>query len=208
MNEARTIWTIGHSNHAQGRLIDLLRSHAIDVVADLRTSPYSRYSTQFNKEQLQRALESQDIRYLYLGAPLGGRPSDSSMYDADGHVRYDRVAAGADYLGAVERLLRGAEEYRIALLCGEEDPISCHRRRLVGRTLRERGVSLAHIRGDGAVTSEAELEGREATEFPERFQLTLDGPPPWRSEHAVKRAQRPEEDEWAQRPEGDEWTES
>jgi len=198
MNEARTIWTIGHSNHTQERLIDLLHSHSIDVVADLRTSPYSRYSSQFNKEQLQRALESQDIRYVHLGGSLGGRPSDSSMYDADGRVRYDRVAAGSDYLGAVERLLRGAEEYRIALLCGEEDPISCHRRRLVGRTLRERGVTLAHIRGDGAVTTEAELEARETIEFPERFQLTLDGPPPWRSEHAVKRTERAEGDEWTE----------
>jgi uncharacterized protein (DUF488 family) len=198
MNEARTVWTVGHSNHTQERLIDLLRSHSIGVVADLRTSPYSRYSTQFNKEQLERALESRGIRYVYLGVALGGRPSDSSMYDADGRVRYDRVAAGPDYLGAIERLLRGAEEYRIVLVCGEEDPISCHRRRLVGRTLRERGVTLAHIRGDGAVATEAELEAREATEFPERFQLTLDGPPPWRSEHAVKRTERAEGDEWTE----------
>ena len=198
MNDARTVWTIGHSNHTVEHLIDLLRSQSIDVVADLRTRPYSRYSTQFNKEQLERALESQGIRYVYLGGPLGGRPSDSSMYDADGRVRYDRVSAGPEYLGAVERLLRGAEEYRIALLCGEEDPISCHRRRLVGRTLREGGVTLAHIRGNGGVTTEAELEEREATEFPERFQLTLDGPPPWRSEHPVKRAERPEGDEWTE----------
>ena len=198
MNEARTVWTVGHSNHTQEHLIDLLRSHSIDVVADLRTSPYSRYSTQFNKEQLDRALESQGVRYVYLGGPLGGRPSDSSMYDDDGRVRYDRVAAGPDYLGAVERLIRGADEYRIALLCGEEDPISCHRRRLVGRTLQERGVTLAHIRGDGAVTTEAELEARETIEFPERFQMTLDGPPPWRSEHAVKRIERAEGDEWTE----------
>jgi uncharacterized protein (DUF488 family) len=189
-------WTIGHSNHTSDRLLELLVGHAIGVVVDVRSSPYSRYSSHFNKEQLQRALESQGIRYVYLGGPLGGRPPDSSMYDADGRVRYDRVAAGSDFIGAVERLLRGADEHRIALLCGEEDPISCHRRRLVGRTLRERGVTLAHIRGDGTVTTETELEARETIEFPERFQLTLDGPPPWRSEHAVKRTERAEGDEW------------
>jgi uncharacterized protein (DUF488 family) len=198
MNEARTIWTIGHSNHTAARLIDLLQGQAIGVVADTRTSPYSRYSTQFNKDQLQRTLESSAIKYLFLGTELGGRPTDPRMYDDDGRVRYDLVSATDAYLSAVARLLRGATDYRIALLCGEEDPISCHRRRLVGRTLRERGVSLAHIRGDGAVTTEAELEEREATEFPERFQLTLDGPPPWRSEHPVKRAERAEGDEWTE----------
>jgi uncharacterized protein (DUF488 family) len=198
MSEPTFIWTIGHSNHTADRLVELLVGHTIGVVVDVRTSPYSRYSSHFNREQLQLALESQGIRYIYLGAPLGGRPSDSSMYDADGHVRYDRVAAGPDYLGAVERLIRGADEYRIALLCGEEDPVSCHRRRLVGRTLRERGISLAHIRGDGVVTTEAELEARETIEFPERFQLTLDGPPAWRSEHAVRRTEPAEGDEWTE----------
>ncbi len=198
MNEPCTIWTIGHSNHTADRLVELLQGQAIDIVADVRTSPYSRYSTQFNKDQLQRTLESSAIEYLFLGTELGGRPVDPRMYDDDGRVRYDLVSATDAYLGAIERLLRGAAECRIALLCGEEDPISCHRRRLVGRTLRERGVSLAHIRREGAVTTEAELEEREATEFPERFQLMLDGPPPWRSEHPVRRTERPEGDEWTE----------
>ena len=96
------------------------------------------------------------------------------------------VAASETYRAGIERLLRGAEQYRVALLCGEEDPISCHRRRLVGRTLIERGLPLEHIRGDGSISTEADLQAREATEFPERFQLTLGGPPPWRSEHPVK----------------------
>lgn len=193
-----TVWTIGHSNHTLERLSDLLRAHSIEVVVDVRTSPYSRYSTHFNREQLERSLESQGIRYIYLGSSLGGRPSDGSMYDADGHVRYDLMAASSDFLTAVERLVRGASEYRIALLCGEEDPISCHRRRLVGRTLQDRGLALAHIRGDGVVTTEAELEEREATEFPERFQLTLEGPPPWRSQHPVSRIEQLDGDRWTE----------
>ena len=182
-----TAWTIGHSNHSVEKLIELLRLHRIDVVADVRTSPYSAYSTQFNRDELQLALAGQGIRYVFLGAELGGRPSDAALYDADGRVRYDVVAASAIYLDGIERLIRGVEQYRVVLLCGEEDPISCHRRRLVGRTLIERGLELEHIRGDGSISTEDELQSREATEFPERFQLTLDGPPPWRSAHQVKR---------------------
>ncbi len=185
--DQRTAWTIGHSNHTVERLIELLQQHLIDVVADVRTSPYSAYSTQFNKAELQLSLAAHGIRYVYLGTELGGRPADAAMYEADGRVRYDMVADGATYLEGIERLIRGVEQYRVALLCGEEDPISCHRRRLVGRTLVQRGLLLEHIRGDGSISTEADLQAREATEFPERFQLTLDGAPPWRSEHTVKR---------------------
>jgi uncharacterized protein (DUF488 family) len=162
------VWTIGHSNHSAERLVELLQAHGITAVADVRTSPYSAYSTQFNKEQLLRLLESSGIRYVFLGAELGGRPAEEGLYDADGHVRYDLVSVTPLFLGGIERLERGAVEHRIAVLCGEEDPISCHRRRLVGRVLIDLGV-------------------REAAEFPERFQLTWDGPPAWRSEHPVKR---------------------
>lgn len=39
--------------------------------------------------------------------------------------------------------------YRVAILSGEEDPIPCHPRRLIGLVLVERGISLEHIRDDG-----------------------------------------------------------
>ena len=193
MSEPLRVWTIGHSNHTSPRLLVLLRSHDITAVADVRTSPFSAYSTQFNQDQLQRLLESEGIRYVFLGTELGGRPASDDLYDDSGRVRYDLMSATPLFLGGIDRLERGSEGHRIALLCGEEDPISCHRRRLVGRVLVSRGTILEHIRGTGSISTEAELEAREAVEFPERFQLTWDGPPPWRSEHPVKRRQGGEE---------------
>lgn len=195
---ALAVWTIGHSNHSAERLLELLRVHGITAVADVRTSPYSAYSSQFNREQLQRFLETAGIEYRFLGTELGGRPADLAMYDAEDHVRYDLVAASEIFTSGLKRLLRGLAAHRIAILCGEEDPISCHRRRLVGRVLVERGIALEHIRGDGSATSEAEMVVREGSEFPERFQLTLDGPPPWRSEHAVKRRSATGGDGWSE----------
>lgn len=198
MSAKPVVWTIGHSNHTAERLLELLRQPGITAVADVRTSPYSAYSSQFNRDQLQRVLEAAEIGYVFLGAELGGRPADPEMYDADGHVRYDLVATSSCFTAGLERLLRGVSTYRVAVLCGEEDPISCHRRRLVGRVLVEHGVALEHLRGDGTVTSEAEIAAREASDFPERYQLTLDGPPPWRSEHAVKGRGSTGGDEWSE----------
>lgn len=179
------IWTIGHSNQTIESLLATLAANEIEVVADVRSSPYSRYSPQFNQDLLRLALLGSGIRYIFLGVELGGRPSDARLYDGEGYVRYDLVSQADPYRAAVERLQGGAMEYRVALLCGEDDPISCHRRRLVGRTLADQGFWSLHIRSDGRVESEEDVVARERDEFPERFQLTLDGPE-WKSEHPVK----------------------
>ncbi len=46
------LWSIGHSNHPIERFLTLLRQHAIAMLADVRTAPYSRYSPQFNRDEL------------------------------------------------------------------------------------------------------------------------------------------------------------
>ena len=61
------------------------------------------------------------------------------------------------FSAAIERLERGIAEFRVALLCGEEDPANCHRRLLVGRVLVERGHELLHIRGGGRLQTDAEV---------------------------------------------------
>ena len=152
-----TCYTIGHSAHSCEKLAELLRGYHIDVVVDTRSAPYSRFAPQFDRELLQRSLTAAGIRYLFLGAELGGRPKSPEYYDADGHVLYGRMTTDRAFLAGIERLERGIAEFRVALLCGEENPAHCHRRLLVGRVLAERGHELLHIRGDGRVQTDAEL---------------------------------------------------
>jgi hypothetical protein len=61
------------------------------------------------------------------------------------------------FVGGIERLERGMAEYRVALMCGEEDPAHCHRRLLVARVLIERRHEVLHIRGDGRVESDGDV---------------------------------------------------
>jgi len=55
------IYTIGHSNHTVENLLALLREHAIEVVVDVRSQPYSRHVTHFNREPLARFLREQGL---------------------------------------------------------------------------------------------------------------------------------------------------
>jgi uncharacterized protein (DUF488 family) len=182
-----TIWTIGHSNHPLEVFLDLLVQHGIDAVVDVRSSPYSRYVSHFNREAIHAALVHRAIQYVFLGDLLGGRADDPCFYDDEGRVLYGEVAQSPGFRQGIQRLLGIAEQTRAAVLCGEEDPTDCHRRLLVGRVLGTRGVCVIHLRGDGRAQTEAEV----ATE--EKFrqtkgQLSLfdtEEPGQWKSTQSV-----------------------
>lgn len=137
--------------------------HEIEVVVDVRSSPYTRYATHFNKEPLQQALENAGVKYIYMGKQLGGMPKDESLYDDDGHLRYAVVASGEPFKQAIQRLINGVEKYKIALMCGEENPTNCHRRKLLAPALAEFNVHCLHVRGDGRLQTESDLIAAAAT---------------------------------------------
>ncbi len=151
------LFTIGHSNHGQEAFLDLLKMHNIDVLVDVRSQPYSRYATHFNAEPIRQAVTEAGISYMAMGKQLGGRPDDTALYDQEGHVLYRLVAGSPGFLEGIERLEQGIAQYRVAIMCSEEDPAVCHRHLLVGRVMAGRGVDVCHIRGDGRVQSDAEL---------------------------------------------------
>jgi uncharacterized protein (DUF488 family) len=157
----RVVYTIGHSNHALDVFLALLRQHEIEVLVDTRSRPHSTYVPHFNHDVLRPVAANAGLRFVFLGNELGGRPDGADYYDERGHVLYDRVAQRADFQQGVVKVEKGAASHKIAMLCSEENPATCHRRLLVGRVLGERGTKVLHIRGDGRLQSEAELEAEE-----------------------------------------------
>ncbi|MEA3351569.1 MAG: DUF488 family protein [Chloroflexota bacterium] len=153
------IYTIGHSNHSTNKFIDLLKQHCITAVADVRSVPYSRFNPQFNKEELDALLKSEGIAYVFLGKELGARPNDRSCYN-NGQVDFSCMAERVEFKGGLDRVIKGSEEYRVALMCAEKEPLDCHRTILVCRNLKTRGVSIKHILADGALEDHRDTEGR------------------------------------------------
>jgi len=153
------IYTIGHSNHPTEKFIGLLRQHGITAVADVRSAPYSRHHPQFNTKSLAASLEKASIAYVFLGEELGARPQDPACYDK-GRVDFGRLAAREQFKRGIERVLRGSEKYRLALMCAEKEPLDCHRTILVCRHLRMRGVNIRHILVDGSIEDHRQTEAR------------------------------------------------
>ncbi len=145
-------FTIGHSNHSIERFVALLRQHGVTALVDVRSAPYSRFHPQFGGKALEGALRENGIAYVFLGKELGARSQDPSCYE-NGRVQYGRLAKTSLFRQGIERVKKGINSQRIALMCAEKEPLECHRTLLVSRALEREGVSVAHIHADSHVES-------------------------------------------------------
>ena len=156
--------SIGHSTQSLEDLVALLQQHRIEVVGDVRTSPFSRFNPQFNRRDLQLGLNEAGIQYVFLGAELGGRPDGDEFYDPDSHVLYGRMAETPEFKAGLSRLLDGTKRFRVAMMCSEEDPVECHRFLLITRVLHGEGscgrTSAATAQSNAQRTSAPSKVGR------------------------------------------------
>lgn len=152
------LFTIGHSTHSWESFRDLLLLHRIEAIADVRSSPYSVRLPQFNRESLEHSLRGISIRYVFLGKELGARRSERDCY-VDGVAKYDRIAETGSFRDGLERLRKGCDRFRIALMCAEKDPLTCHRTILICRHFRTEAC-IQHILFDGILESHENAEIR------------------------------------------------
>jgi uncharacterized protein (DUF488 family) len=187
------VLTIGHSNRSLEEFLALLKQHGVEVLADVRSQPHSKYVPHFDAASLKRAVEAAGLQYVFLGRELGGMPEGREFYDAEGHAVYSRIAASEPFRRGIARLLEGIRKYRVAIMCGEEDPTNCHRRLLVGKVLTGQGVGVRHIRSDGRIQTEEELVQQEQAGQVNQLELGFAGSEEesWTSTQSVSRRKRP-----------------
>ena len=146
-SEPPTLYTIGHSSHAPEELVDLLLRHRVELVVDVRSSPYSRYVPQANRETLARTVESAGIGYVWMGDRLGGKP-EGVVAD------YDQLRSSPAFEEGIADLLAEGMLRRTAILCAEGDHRHCHRYKLITPALVERNAHVLHIQPDGTLVDE------------------------------------------------------
>jgi uncharacterized protein (DUF488 family) len=150
-----TIYSIGHGNKKIENFIHELRAFEISFLLDIRSKPYSKWNSAFNKTELEKSLKENDITYVFLGDQLGGLPSDTSCYDSEGKVVYELIKDKDFFKEGLNRLILANEKkIKLAVMCSESNPGECHRSKLVGQELIKTGISLNHIVSQNRVKSQ------------------------------------------------------
>lgn len=164
----RQLMTIGHSTLGIGSFVEMLKENCVTAIADVRSSPYSRFCPQYNTDALKRELQSNRIQYVFLGEELGARRCEEECYVQD-VAKYELIARTEAFARGIQRLRTGMLTHRIAMLCAERDPLTCHRTILICRHLRNE-VAINHIVGPGECESheQAELRLLKMVGLPER----------------------------------------
>ncbi len=159
------LFSIGYATKAIEVFTAQLRDHTIDVVADVRSVPYSKAFHDYHRENLIQHLRRAGIRYVYLGEELGPRSPCDEHY-LDGQVQFDRLQHSTRFQHGITRLLDGLDKgFRIALTCAEKDPAVCHRSLLIAHYLRrEHGIDIQHIDHNGGIEADSVLAERLMTE--------------------------------------------
>jgi uncharacterized protein (DUF488 family) len=127
----RTLYTIGHSTRTARELIELLRAHGVEQVADVRTIPRSRHNPHFTRPALSRSLRAAKIGYRHLKA-LGGlrhaRPDSTNLGWRNASFRgYADYMQTEDFAAGLARLEQFATRRPTVIMCAEALPWRCHR---------------------------------------------------------------------------------
>lgn len=163
------IYTIGYGARPLPDFIAALQAYHIAYLLDVRSKPYSRYRPEFGKSELESALKEAGIRYVFMGDTLGGQPDDARCY-TEGKVDYEKVKQMTFYQEGIGRLQKAyAQQLPVVLLCAEGKPEQCHRSKLIGQTLTEQGIPVAHIDENDNLASQAEVLRRLTNNQPSLF---------------------------------------
>ncbi|MGH3771234.1 MAG: DUF488 family protein [Pseudonocardiaceae bacterium] len=155
-----TVYSIGHSTHSIDTFVALLKETRVAAIADVRSTPYSRWRPQFNRDALRNSLAERGIAYVFLGTELGGRGTDCSARDQYGRIQYQYIAESAEFREGLRRVRAGSERMRLALMCAESEPLDCHRGILISRLLAAQGMRVLHIHADGQLETHRDAETR------------------------------------------------
>ncbi len=182
------IFTIGYGARSLDAFFAVLKAFRIGYLVDIRSAPYSRYKPEFSKNALHETATQAGLRYVYMGEALGGLPKDPTCYD-EGKVLYDRVKERAFFKEGIARLRRARDKgLRVAIMCSEGKPEQCHRTALIGQSLTDLGIAVAHIDENDKIITQEEALGRRSG-----GQLSLLDDPEFRSRKRYSRQQDTED---------------
>lgn len=133
----RALLTIGYEGRSVDDLVaELLGAGAVAVV-DVRLTPVSR-KPGFAKRRLAESMSAEGIEYVHLPALGNPRENRDGFRAGDPHSRdrFQALLRTPDAIAALTEIAELTTTGRVALLCYERDPGTCHRRLVADEVVR------------------------------------------------------------------------
>lgn len=169
---AKELFTIGYSGFPDIRdFIDTLKYHGVQILIDVRSSPFSAYYAQYNKDQLGPMLKVAGIYYYNYAKQFGARQEDHAYY-RNGRLDFEVFSHSEPFLDGVQSVEKSAAS--IAFMCAEKHPSECHRAILVAKAFSDRGHEITHLKPGGITLSQHDIDNELLEKyFPDRAQASL-----------------------------------
>lgn len=135
----KEVWSIGHSTKPLQEFIETLKFYKINVLVDVRKSPYSKFAPQFNRQILSKALIMNGIKYQWEGNNLGG------------------FGVNLYWKEKIKEISDRCEKERIVIMCSEGDYKKCHRSQNIEPDLKKYEVKMKHILPTGNYVEEKQI---------------------------------------------------
>jgi len=139
------LYTVGYEGLSIEEFIELLKSHDVEHLIDIRDAPISR-KPGFSKTALSAALAAASIRYSHvraLGCPKPIRACHKATHDWTRYTRDFKLYLAAQG-AALTELRAAAETSPSCLMCFEADVTHCHRL-FVAEAVTRTGDELHHL---------------------------------------------------------------
>ncbi|HEY6083971.1 MAG TPA: DUF488 domain-containing protein [Nitrospira sp.] len=144
-------WTIGHSTRPIDAFLDLLQTHTVELLVDVRKIPRSRRHPQFNMDSLAHSLKKAGLEYVHKPG-LGGlrkatRDSINTGWRNASFRGYADYMQTEEFQQSLNELIADGRHRRTAIMCAEAVPWRCHRS-LISDALTVRDWTVRHIMSD------------------------------------------------------------
>lgn len=171
----KTIYTIGHSSHTIENFVNLLKEYDINCIVDVRSTPYSKFHSQFNRENIKSELKKHGIYYIFMGEELGARRSDRSLYTIKGYLDFEKTVKSSKFLKGISRIKEGLSKgFNIVLMCSEKDPMACHRSIMIAKYFSDNNFIVKNILDNGVIITQEEITKKLVDiYFPNRDQISM-----------------------------------
>ena len=171
------VYSIGYSGFTPEEFVQVLLENGVTALVDVRSSPYSAYHTEYDREVLARTLKESGILYRNYAREFGARQENRGFLSPEGYLDFEKFAATEQFGEGVSKIKAGMERgYVFCFMCAETDPMTCHRAILVTRVFSRLGYEVIHLMPGNVRETQQEMERRMVEKlFPDREQLSLFG---------------------------------